>query len=88
MVQELEQVLEKYLTESKEDDMAGMIPKYNVTINWKGELHPFKEIKASSAAQATSVCVAVLVKRLGLSTSAPIYRNIKQNPNSIKVEKI
>lgn len=70
-----DRVFEKYLNESK----------YNVVLNWKGELHRYEEIEAASEKHAASKCIAALAKKLGKIDSA-VRREVKGD--KVKVNKV
>lgn len=70
-------IIEKYLNESK----------YNVTLNWKGELHNFKDIDGNSFPHVIHKCIAVLAKKLG-RTPESVRREFSGKKDNIKVEKV
>lgn len=59
--------------------------RYNVTLNWKGELHRYEEIEAASDKHAVSKCIGALAKKLGKIDSA-VRREVKGD--KIKVDKV
>lgn len=70
-------ITNKYLNES--------VNYYNVTLNWKGELHRYEDVEASSDKHAASKCIAALAKKLGKIDSA-VRREVKGD--KIKVNKV
>ena len=70
-----DKIIEKYLNESK----------YNVVLNWKGELHRYEDVEAASEKHAASKCIAALAKKLGKIDSA-VRREVKGD--KIKVDKV
>lgn len=70
---------ERYLNEDEST--------FNVTLNWKGELHKYTNIKASSETQAKEKCVSALALKLNRTRSS-VSVEFRGSKDNAKVEKV